>query len=99
VPYTFDGEDDIIRRSTLERARTVARTTVNLDEQVLTRLRDYVPERGLSRFINETLSEKVALLERERLEAAMKEGYLATRKDRSQLNADWEVVDGEGWPE
>ena len=77
----------------------MARTTVNLDEDVLARVRDHVPERGLSRFINEALAEKVALLERERLEAELREGYLATRKDRAALNEDWQVVDGEGWPD
>ena len=29
----------------------------------------------------------------------MKEGYLATREDRAELNADWGILDTEGWPE
>jgi hypothetical protein len=75
------------------------RTTIQLDEALAARLRAMVPPRGLNRFINETLIEKVDALERQQLEELMKEGYLATRDDRDELSADWEVVDLEGWPE
>lgn len=33
----------------------------------------------------------------ERIEAEMREGYIATRADREVLNADWSVIDAEGW--
>jgi len=75
------------------------RTTIHLDERVLDRLRLFVPPRGLSRFINEAMADKLATLERERLEAEMQEGYIATREDRAELNVDWSVVDLEGWTE
>jgi metal-responsive CopG/Arc/MetJ family transcriptional regulator len=75
------------------------RTTIRLDERVLDRLRPFVRPRGLSRFINEAMAEKLAALERERLEAEMREGYIATREDRAELNVDWSVVDFEAWPE
>ena len=74
------------------------RTTIHLDEELLARLRRIVPQRGLSQFINATLAEKVAALERQQVELAMREGYLATRRDRAALNEDWQVVDTEGWP-
>jgi hypothetical protein len=74
------------------------RTTVHLEDEVFARVRQIVPPRGLSRFINETLAEKLDELERERIEQAMKEGYLATREDRAELNADWGIMDTEGWP-
>jgi hypothetical protein len=75
------------------------RTTIHLDEALLARVRKFVPERGLSRFINQALDEKASALERQQIEAAMKEGYIATRADRAALNEDWGVVDVEGWPE
>jgi hypothetical protein len=75
------------------------RTTVHLQEDLLVRVRQLVPSRGLSRFINETLAEKLDALEREQVEAAMREGYIATRGDRAALNEDWGVLDTEGWPE
>jgi hypothetical protein len=74
------------------------RTTIYLDESVNARLRRFVPRRGLNRFINQVLAEKLAVLEREQLEQAMKEGYMATRGERTDVSKDWAVVDTEGWP-
>jgi hypothetical protein len=82
------------------------RTTIYLDERVNARLQRFVPRRGLNRFINQVLAEKLAVLEREQLEQAvreqleqaMKEGYLATRGERADVSEDWAVVDTEGWP-
>lgn len=74
------------------------RTTVHLEEDVLARARQFIPRRGLSRLINEALAEKLTQMERRRIEAAMKEGYLATQQERSALNQDWGAVDVEGWP-
>lgn len=74
------------------------RTTVYLDESLLTRLRQFVPPRGLSPLINNLLSEQAARFEQAEIEAAMREGYLVTRQERLELNAEWQVVDGEGWP-
>lgn len=75
------------------------RTTIYLDEVLLARVRELVPPRGLNRFLNDAVADKVRLLERQRIEEEMKEGYLATRQERADLNRDWEVVDLEGWPE
>ena len=74
------------------------RTTVHLDEDLLARLRRRVPERKISRFVNQALAEKLAELERQEIEEAMREGYIATRADREVLNADWQGVDVENWP-
>jgi hypothetical protein len=75
------------------------RTTIHLDEDVLVRVRQLVPSRGLSRFVNDTLAEKLDTLEQQQTETAMREGYIATRADRAALNEDWAVLDTEGWPE
>jgi hypothetical protein len=48
---------------------------------------------------NEEAAAQVDTLERGHVEAAMREGYLATRDDRRVLSEDWEAIDGEGWPE
>jgi Arc/MetJ family transcription regulator len=74
------------------------RTTIHLDDALLARVRRFIPPRGLNRFINDALAEKLDALEREQVEQAMKEGYLATQRDRSGIDADWHVVDTEGWP-
>jgi metal-responsive CopG/Arc/MetJ family transcriptional regulator len=75
------------------------RTTVHLDEELLRRVRQIVPERGLNRFINEALEEKTRSVERLRIEEAMREGYIATRRDRTELNEEWSAVETESWPE
>jgi hypothetical protein len=74
------------------------RTTVYLDEALVVRVRRLVPARGLSQLVNDLLAERVAELEQAELEAQMREGYIATRQDRQELNADWQITDGEGWP-
>ena len=74
------------------------RTTVYLDEALVMRARRLVPARGLSQLVNDLLAERIAELEQAEIEGQMREGYIATRQDRQALNADWQVVDGEGWP-
>jgi metal-responsive CopG/Arc/MetJ family transcriptional regulator len=74
------------------------RTTVYLDEELLERARKFVPSRGLSQMLNDLLEARIVELERAALEAEMREGYIATRAEREQLNEDWQIVDGEGWP-
>ena len=75
------------------------RTTVQIDDALMERARRLVPARGFSQFVNEAVAARVDALEREQIEAAMREGYIATREDRLELSQDWEAVDNEGWPE
>jgi len=49
--------------------------------------------------MNESLLEQVTQLEEADIEAQMREGYLATLQEREELNRDWQILDGEGWPE
>jgi metal-responsive CopG/Arc/MetJ family transcriptional regulator len=74
------------------------RTTIYLDETLVKRVRRFVPARGLSQLLNDLLAERLAQLEQAEIEAQMREGYIATRQERQELNADWQAVDGEGWP-
>ena len=75
------------------------RTTIHLQADLAAKLHELVPGRGLNRFINEAVAEKVAAIERQRIEELMKEGYLATCERDLEIAADWEAVDLEGWPE
>ncbi len=74
------------------------RTTLYLDDKLGARLKRLVPPRKLNRFVNEVLAEKVEELESDQLAAEMKAGYLAARRDRKALAADWSAVDTEDWP-
>ncbi len=74
------------------------RTTIYIDESLITQVRRFIPQRGLSQLINELLQQKVAELEKIEIEQQMRAGYLASRQDRAALNEDWKLIDGEGWP-
>ena len=75
------------------------RTTVLLESDLARRLREFVPSRGLNRFINQAVAEKLGALERVQLEAELKEGYLAAEREQSEVSADWEAVGLEDWPD
>jgi hypothetical protein len=70
------------------------RMTIYLDESLVARAWRFVPVRGLSQLINDLLAERPAQLEQAEIEAQMREGYIATRQERRELNADWQVLDG-----
>jgi metal-responsive CopG/Arc/MetJ family transcriptional regulator len=77
----------------------MVRTTVYLNDDLNERLRRLVPNRGLNRFINDAVADKIHALEEQRLIAEMREGYIATREDRDDIAREWDAVDLEGWPE
>lgn len=64
----------------------------------MNRIRRHIAPRGLSALINELLTGRVRQWEQAEIEARLREGYLATREERKELNADWQTIDGEGWP-
>jgi predicted transcriptional regulator len=74
------------------------RTTIYLDDDLNERIRRLVPSRGLNRFINEAVAEKVQAVENERVRVAMREGYLASAEERTDLESDWAPVELEDWP-
>lgn len=74
------------------------RTTVQIDDALMGRVRKLVPPRGFSRFVNEALLARTDAIEREQLDRELIEGYIATRADREELAQDWQIVDGESWP-
>jgi hypothetical protein len=76
----------------------ITRTTIYIDESLMNRVRSHVPPRGLSALINELLTERVQQWEQAELQARLREGYLATRAERREVNEDWQAIDGEGWP-
>jgi len=75
------------------------RTTVHLDEELYAKLKQLIAPRGMSKFINEALWEKIQQLGKRDIGTAMKEGYLAAKRERATLNQEWQSVDIEGWPE
>jgi predicted CopG family antitoxin len=73
------------------------RTTIVLEDTVYEKLKKTVPQRKISSFINEVIREKFADAEETALARKMKEGYINTRKDRKELNKDWDRILAKGW--
>lgn len=74
------------------------RTTIQLDESLLSRLRSLVPPRKMNRFIVQAVAEKVDAVERERLEQELKQGYLASAEEDAEVAEDWKAIETEAWP-
>ena len=75
------------------------RVNFTLPEEVLESLKSNVKERQRSSFVAAALREKLVSLERERLEAELIEGYQACAEESRAINAEWEAVTLENWPE
>ncbi len=60
--------------------------------------REVILLRCLSALINDLLTGRVRQWKQTELDARLREGYLATRDERTELNADWQAIDGEDWP-
>lgn len=73
------------------------RTTIVLDDTVYEKLKKSIPQRKISSFINQVIREKFVEAEENALAKKMKEGYLNTRKDRKELEKDWDRILAEGW--
>lgn len=76
-----------------------SRTTIYLDDELNDRLRSIVQPRGINRFVQSAIAEKLASMERKRIIAEIREGYEATRDDWDEISEDWAPLEVEGWPE
>lgn len=73
------------------------RTTIVLDDTLYEKLKNSIPQRKISNFINQIIKEKLANVEKRTMTKKMKEGYLNTGKDRKELDQDWDSILAEGW--
>lgn len=65
---------------------------------ILQRLKRIIQSQRRSAFVAEAIAEKLDAIERARLKAELREGYLATRDENAVLNREWEAATLEGWP-
>lgn len=68
-------------------------------ENVIELLKQNVRERERSSFVAEAVREKLASVERARLEQELIEGYQVTAEEDAAINAEWEAITMESWPE
>lgn len=73
------------------------RTTIILEDSVYEKVKTIIPPRRISQFINRVIKEKIEQIERQRIIEEMKEGYIATRRNRRELNKEWDAILSEDW--
>jgi metal-responsive CopG/Arc/MetJ family transcriptional regulator len=75
------------------------RMNITIPEDLAHRLEDLVGLRGKSRFIAETIRERIKRMEQEELEKMLEEGYKAGKEESLYIAEDFEPADFEGWDE
>jgi metal-responsive CopG/Arc/MetJ family transcriptional regulator len=73
------------------------RTTIIIEDALYEKFKSLASKRKLSEFINQLLREKLEEEENRALSQKMKEGYLATRRERKSLNEAWDPILAEDW--
>jgi len=73
------------------------RTTIVIDDEIYEKYKPLVNKRKLSRLINQLLKERLEEAKGRLAAKEMREGYLATRRERKALNEDWDEILAEGW--
>jgi len=78
---------------------SVVRMNIIISEELAKQLDKLVGRKKKSRFIAETLKQRIEKIQREELQKTLEEGY-KTRKEESRAVArEFESVDLEGWDE
>ena len=77
----------------------MVRMNITIPEDLARRLDDLVGLRGKSRFIAQTLKERIKKIEQEELHKRLEEGYRARKEEGLDIAKDFEPIDIEGWDE
>jgi metal-responsive CopG/Arc/MetJ family transcriptional regulator len=77
----------------------MVRMNITIPEDLAHRLDDLVGLRGKSRFIAETLKDRIKRIEQEELQKSLEEGYKTRKEESLSIAKDFEPVDLEGWDE
>jgi len=75
------------------------RMNITIPEDLARQLDKLVGPRKKSRFITETLKERVKKIEEDKLQKMLEEGYKNRREESLSIAKEFEPVDLEGWDE
>ena len=75
------------------------RLNVTLPEELARQLDNLAGTRKKSRFIAETLRQRIEKIQNEQLQTLLEEGYKAARQESLNITKEFERVDLEGWDE
>ena len=70
------------------------RLNITLPEEIAQKIKD-VPNK--SRFITEAVKEKLEMINKEKLDKLLIEGYKRTREEDKKVDEEWEKITLEGW--
>jgi len=75
------------------------RLNVTLPKEIAEQLDNLAGTRKKSRFIAETLRQRIEKIQNEQLQTLLEEGYKAARQESLNITKEFEPVDLEGWAE
>ncbi len=75
------------------------RLNITLPEELAQELDTLVAPKKKSRFIAETLRERIEKIQNEQLQKLLEEGYKAAKKESLAIAKEFEPADLEGWDE
>jgi metal-responsive CopG/Arc/MetJ family transcriptional regulator len=77
----------------------MVRLNITLPEDLVRQLDKLVGLRKKSRFITETLRQRIERIQNEELQKLLEEGYKATNEESLAITKEFNSVDLEGWDE
>lgn len=77
----------------------MVRMNITIPEDLARQLDQLVDTRKKSRFITETLKERVKKIEEDKLQKILEEGYKRRKEESLSISRDFESIDLEGWDE
>jgi len=75
------------------------RLNITLPEELARQLDNLAGTRKKSRFIAETLRQRIEKIQNEQLQTLLEEGYKSARQESLNITKEFEPVDLEGWDE
>ena len=78
---------------------STVRLNVTLPEELARQLNNLAGPKKKSRFIAETLRQRIEKIQNEQLQTLLEEGYKAARQESLNITKEFERVDLEGWDE
>ncbi len=78
---------------------SAVRLNITIPEELADKLDELVGPRKKSRFIAETLRQRIEKMQEEKLQQILEEGYKARKQESQSVAREFEPVDLEGWDE
>ena len=76
---------------------SAVRLNITIPEELADKLDELVGPRKKSRFIAETLRQRIEKMQEEKLQQILEEGYKARKQESQSVAREFEPVDLEGW--